>query len=81
MSKILLILYLSLCTLIIDFNCFAQSHDKVNFDSLVLKSDAVILEDITEVEIPDNFSAEYTVHKKVLIKNNKADKYCRVMIS
>ena len=50
-------------------NCnsvFAQSQYNVNFDSLVLKSDAVILEDITEVEIPDNFSAEYTVYKKVL---------------
>jgi transglutaminase-like putative cysteine protease len=81
MSKILLNLYLILCPFIIDFNCFAQIEYKVNFDSLVLKSDAVILEDITEIEVPDNFSAEYTVYKKILIKNNKADKYCRVMIS
>lgn len=81
MSKILLILYLVLCTIITDIICLAQNQLKVNFDSLVLKSDAVILEDITEIEIPDNFRAEYTVYKKVLIKNNKADKYCRVMIS
>ncbi len=70
-----------LCIFSTDLVCFAQNLSKVNFDSLVLKSDAVILEDITEIEVPDNYSAEYTVYKKVLIKNNKADKYCRVMIS
>lgn len=61
--------------------CFAQNDSGINFDSLVLNSDAEILEDITEIEIPNNYSAEYSVFKKILIKNRKADKYCRVMIN
>lgn len=81
MNKILAILYLTLICFTNSNLCIAQNDSEINYDSLLLKSDAVILEDITEVEIPDNFSAEYTVYKKVLIKNNKADKYCRVMIS
>ena len=61
--------------------CFAQFDPTVKFDSLVQKADAIILEDNVEVEIPDNSGLEYTVSRKILIKNSKADKHCRVVVS
>lgn len=81
MNKILAILYLTLICFTNSNLGFAQNDSEINYDSLLLKSDAVILEDLTEIEVPDNFSAEFTIYKKILIKNNKADKYCRVMIN
>ncbi len=74
LTKFLIIVFLSEL-------CLAQATEEVNFDSLVLKAEAVILEDITEVEIDDNYSAEYTVSKKILIKNSKADEFCQLFIN
>jgi transglutaminase-like putative cysteine protease len=81
MNKILLTLYIIAIIYIKSNVCFAQNDININFDSLVQKADAVVLEDITEIEIPDNYSAEYTISKKILIKNSKADEHCRVVIS
>ncbi|MBK7630571.1 MAG: DUF3857 domain-containing protein [Ignavibacteriales bacterium] len=81
MDKKIIILTIFLITFIVGGLCFAQSTQEVNFDSLVLKAEAVILEDITEIEIPDNYSAEYSVSKKILIKNSKADEFCQLFIN
>ena len=75
--KIIIVLYF----FIGQYNiCLAQDNSSINFDSLLQKSDAVILEDNFEIEVPDNYTAEYNFSRKVLIKNNKADNFCRVVV-
>jgi transglutaminase-like putative cysteine protease len=71
---------LSFVLFLIAENCLAQFDSKINFDSLVQKSDAFVLEDLTEIEIYDEQSAEYTIKEKILVKNNKGDKYCRKIL-
>lgn len=75
--KIIVILYLFITLYNV---CSAQDNSSLNFDSVMQKSDAVILEDILEIEVPDNYTAEYTVSKKILIKNNKAENFCRLVV-
>ncbi|HCY76913.1 MAG TPA: hypothetical protein DHV28_13410 [Ignavibacteriales bacterium] len=75
--KIIIILFLSIIQVNI---CLAQKNSSENFDSLLQESDAVILEDNFEIEVPDNYTAEYIVSRKILIKNSKADNFCRVVV-
>ena len=80
MNNILVYLNIFSGLFFFSISAFAQNNTEINFDSLVTNSDAVVLEDVTEIEVPDNFSAEFTVYKKLLIKNNKADKYCKLVL-
>ena len=61
--------------------CFAQNDSDVNYNLIIQKADAVVLEDNTEIEISDIYGAEYKVSRKILIKNKKADEHCRVLIT
>jgi hypothetical protein len=74
------IIYAIVLTLLFILNLNAQTDSRVNFDSVMQKSDAVILEDIIEVKIDDEQSAVYNVKGKVLIKNKAAEKYCKFML-
>ncbi|MBL1215508.1 MAG: DUF3857 domain-containing protein [Ignavibacteriae bacterium] len=59
--------------------CFEETNEKVNIDSLVNEADAVILDEEINFSITDFDQAEYTLTKKILIKNKNADNYCTVV--
>lgn len=67
--------------IIIVINNTAQNNSQINFDSLVQKSDAVILEDKIIIEVYDDQSAFYKVSGKILIKNKTAENYCEVTLT
>lgn len=62
-------------------NYFAQTDIKINFDSLLQKSDAIVLDDQIEVNIEDNLGAKVFISKKILVKNKIGDKHCRITLS
>lgn len=55
----------------------AESDNNINFDSLLQKSDAVIMERKLNIEISDEKEAVYYIYSRILIKNEQAEKYCK----
>ena len=60
--------------------CSNFDDTKINFDSLVNVADAVVLENNLVIKISDG-EYGYNFHKKILIKNKRADDYCTVVLS
>jgi len=56
------------------------TNHKVNMDSLVRVSQAVILSDDHTFEINSHKDSEYSVHLRILIKNKGGEKYCKVRL-
>ncbi len=79
--KTIALFFITLFSVGLNNYSIAQVDDKINFDSLLQKSDAVVLDEVVEVNIESESSAEYFISEKILIKNNKADKYCKVILS
>jgi transglutaminase-like putative cysteine protease len=75
-------LFLSLTILFTTFSsifCVDETNKNINIDSLANEADAVILEEDINFIITDLDHAEYTISKKILIKNKNADNYCTVV--
>ena len=79
--KTIALFFITLFSVGLNNYSIAQVDDKINFDSLLQKSDAVVLNEVIEVNIENESSAEYFVSEKILIKNNKADKYCKIILN
>jgi hypothetical protein len=60
---------------------FAGGKNNPDIDSLVRASDAVILEEHINFSIMDQDNAEYSYKERMLIKNSKADDYCRIILT
>ena len=79
--KTIALFFITLFSVGLNNYSIAQVDDKINFDSLLQKSDAVVLDEVVEVNIESESSAEYFISEKILIKNNKAVKSCKVILS